>query len=161
MPTTGRITASPAGSAAGKLQTARATLKSLSETIIEKRAGCRILAEGNGIIGLDGLGWNHPTVLEYCEDLAFWEERRAMQVREIQQLEALAAQEAADLARFLAERAAAEAAFRAAGNTGQFKYFPERDELTHVMAGRRERDVARNRRTRQQRQQRQQQQKGA
>ena len=154
---TGRITATTAASAAGKLQTARATLKSLSETIIEKRAGCRVLAEGDGIIGLDGLGWNHPPVLEYCEDLAFWEGRRETQVREIQKLEALAAQEAADLARFLAERAAAEAAFRAAGNTGQFKYFPEKHELSRVREAQRDRAVARARRTRQQRQQ----QKGA
>lgn len=144
---TGR-TAAAAATASGKLQTARSTLKSLKETVLEKRQGCRILAEGNGIIGLDGLGWNHPLVLEYLDDLALWEQDVERQRREIAKLEALAAQEAAAMARFIEERSAAEAAWRAAGNTGAFRYYAERHELSSLLAERRARDVARNRRNR-------------
>ena len=74
--------------ARGRLMRLRASAKSLSDTIAEKQLGCCRLAEGWGAELSGGLGWEHSLVLEYQQDIAFWQQRREMVLREIIKAEA-------------------------------------------------------------------------
>src|SRR5690348_10097996 len=79
--------------AKGRLLRLRASAKSLSDTIAEKQLGCCRLAEGSGTYLSGGLGWEHPLVLEYQQDIAFWQQRREIVLREILKAEADVARE--------------------------------------------------------------------
>lgn len=114
--------ATPAMNAKSRLQRMRQTLRGISETIFELQHGAAERAET--------LGWNHPAVIELQEAVSEWQARRAEQLRQIELGEQLVASEEADQARYEAERATAEAAWRAAGGTGRFIYYTNKQQLT-------------------------------
>lgn len=121
--------ATPAMNAKSRLQRMRQTLRGISETVFELQHGAAERAET--------LGWNHPAVRELQEAVSEWQARRAEQLRQIALGQQLVASEEADQARYEAERAAAEAAWRAAGGTGRFSYFANKMALTPQMEARR------------------------
>ena len=129
--------------AAGRLQRARLTLRSLGDTIAEKQTGCNHLA--------DRLGWDHPEVKEALADVRFWQRQYTEQRRQIRMLESMAEQEAQDLARFTAARAEAFAAWQASGGTGRFMFYADKQQLSTRAAAQREQDVVNHRRLRAQR----------